>query len=78
MSQVWTETLMRVGTTEVVNAFIEVSPDGDGLGMVRVCTPTAAGQDWFGKIDFTINPELARELAKALNFVADTLQGGAS
>jgi hypothetical protein len=51
---------------DACGACIEVGPDGDGLGCVGVCTPDAASKEHFGNIRFTVSPELARLLGKAL------------
>jgi hypothetical protein len=45
---------------------IKVCSDSDGLDLIRVYTPDEKSQEWWGKIDFTMSPEIAEGLAKAL------------
>lgn len=71
---IWTEMVMRVGTGEQANAFIEISPDGDGLGGVRLSCPTKNGKEWFGEFNFSLSPEVARAVAKAMIAVADAIE----
>ena len=47
-------------------ACIQVGPDGDGLGCVEVRTPDAASKEHFGDIRFTVSPQLAKLLGKAM------------
>ena len=49
---------------------MEVGPDPDGLGCVRVYTRGPKNQEWFGNIDFSLNPDFALELAKAIEMTA--------
>lgn len=74
IEKTWVEMVMRVGTTEEVNAFVEISPDGDGLGLVHLCCPTEKGKGWFGNFNFSLSPEIARQVAKAMIAVADEIE----
>lgn len=50
---------------------IDVGPDADGLGLVwlRTCDDKAA--EYYGKLDVTFEPEIARALGEALVAAAD-------
>jgi hypothetical protein len=66
-------------TTEVVRQVwldsegvaIQVGPDADGLDLVRVYTPNLKAEQYWGKVDITVDPEMARALAHALLAAAD-------
>lgn len=66
-------------TTEVVRriyhdyegVFLEVSLDADSLNLVRIHTANRINEDWFGKIDLTMDPVFARSLAHAILACAD-------
>ena len=46
---------------------IHVDSDGDALGLVRITTHgDKKAEEWWGKIDFTMSPEIAENLAKAI------------
>lgn len=45
---------------------IQVGPSGDGLDLIRVHTPDAKSKEWFGAIDFTLTPEMAKALVRVL------------
>jgi len=47
-------------------ACIQVGPDSDGLGCVEIRTPDADSAEHFGDIRFTVSPQLAKLLGKAL------------
>jgi hypothetical protein len=46
---------------------INVESDADALGFVRIkTTDNPKAVEWWGKIDFTMSPEIAENLGKAL------------
>ncbi len=45
---------------------LEVGPDPDGLGCVRLAAVTKEAKEYYGKIELTIPPELAAALGAAL------------
>jgi hypothetical protein len=47
-------------------ASISVGSDQDGLGLIRISTDDEKSQEWWGKIDFTMSPEIAEGVAKAI------------
>ena len=49
--------------------YVEVGPDGDGLG-VEIRT-TGENIEYFGKINLTLSAEMAKELGRALMLAAD-------
>lgn len=52
-------------------ACIAIGPDHDGFGLVFVRTPNASDAEWFGKVEFTMDPEFARSFAAAVLAAAD-------
>lgn len=50
---------------------LSIGPDGDGLDLIRVCTPSQSDEDWFGKVSFTMTHEFARSFAKAILVASD-------
>jgi hypothetical protein len=50
---------------------LTVGPDADALGLVRIFARSDRAKDYWGPLDFTIRPEMARMLAKALVASAD-------
>lgn len=67
-----TDVVRRVYDDE--GCFLEVGPDSDGLGNVRVATTMPSSVEWFGKIDFGCHPAFMRELGKALIAAADEIE----
>lgn len=66
----FTETIRRI-YPEDYEACIQVGPDGDGLGLVRLSVPESS-EGYFGKLDFTVSLAVAKSLAHAiLLFVAE-------
>ena len=54
---------------------VHMRPDADGLGMLRIQTGNdKASKEWFGEIDFTLQPEFAVHLAKAILAYAEDLK----
>lgn len=53
---------------------IEVRPDFDGLQCVVICTPDKKSQDYFGKFEVLMVPEIARHLGEALIAAAKDAQ----
>ena len=53
---------------------IEIGPDHDGLDLVLVRTPNTQSAEWFGKVEFTMDPEFARSFAAAVLAAADDSQ----
>ena len=58
------ETIRKV-YPEDFEACIEVGPDGDGLGCVRLRVPQES-EEYFGKLDLTFSLAVGRALAKAI------------
>lgn len=54
--------------------FVEIGPDADGLGNVRIRTTEAKSVEWFGKFDFSFSPGMARLIAKAMTLAADEIE----
>jgi hypothetical protein len=46
--------------------FLEIGPDGDGLGCVEIRTTTDASRDWWGPVRISLGKEFAAKLAEAL------------
>lgn len=53
---------------------VEVKPDADALDMVRVCTSDPKSQEYFGKFDFNLTPEMARSVARAMIACANEIE----
>ena len=50
---------------------IQVGPDADGLDLVRMHTPDIQAEQYWGKVDITVDSDMARALAHALLAAAD-------
>lgn len=72
MTKVFTDVVRKVWL-KGGGAEIEVGPDPDGLGCVRVLTRTKDDQDYFGKFDFILAPEIAITLGEAIIATAKEL-----
>lgn len=60
----FTETIRKI-YPEDYKACIEVGPDADGLGLVRLHVPETS-EDYFGKLDLTFSLAVAEHLAQAI------------
>jgi len=56
---------------------LEVGPDADGLDLVRVHTSDRQSEEYWGKIDITIDPDIAIALGTALILAAKEAQHNA-
>jgi hypothetical protein len=45
---------------------LEVGPDCDGTGLVQLRAVTPASQEYFGSVDLTVTPKMAKLLGEAL------------
>jgi hypothetical protein len=57
----------------VAGAYVEVGPDGDGLGIVEIRT-SGKNVDHFGPIRFAIAPDMALALADAIKACAEEMR----
>ncbi len=60
----FTETIRRI-YPEDYEAYIEVGPDRDSLGLVRLHVPETS-EEYFGKLDLTLSLAFAKSLAQAI------------
>lgn len=67
MANVFTDTVRKVYWE---GHFIEVGPDGDGVGCVEVRT-TGESAEFFGRSSLMMRADVARALAQALLKAAD-------
>jgi len=58
-------------------ASIQVGPDADALGLVRVHTSDKLSEEYWGKIDINIDPDIAIALGTALILAAKEAQHNA-
>jgi len=73
MSGYEVETVVRIHVSGE-NARLEVGTDPDVGSCVQIRTPDASSSDYFGKIELTLPPELARALAAGIVKVAESLK----
>ena len=73
MSKVWIETIRRVGGEE---GFLEIGPHPDAprefLELRTV--PGAQSEEYYGPLNLSLSPDLARHLGQALIAAADEMQ----
>lgn len=62
----YTDYVRRFYTDDSDGACLTVQNDGDGLGMVHVETVSMKDQEWFGKVDFSMDPVTMRGFAELL------------
>lgn len=69
-----TTEITRTIYEETEGAHVIVSPDPDGLGLVRVRTNGKASQEFFGQFDVTFDAAFARQLGAAIIATADEIK----
>lgn len=67
------ETICRVYDDDEGD-FIEVCPDPDALGLIRIHIPEEKSQQFFGKCDFIMSIDVAKCLSEALKKVSETVE----
>lgn len=72
MSEFEVESLVRIHIAREA-ATLEVGADPDTGSCVQIRTPDASSVGYFGKIELTLSPELAKALAAGIVKVAESL-----
>jgi hypothetical protein len=67
------ETIFRV-FDDTEGSFIEVCPDPDALGLIRLHIPGEQSQEFFGKCDFIMSTDVAKCLSEALKKISEILE----
>jgi hypothetical protein len=68
-AKIYTEVIRLVG--EEGDEPLTVGPDADGLGCVRIHAASPSAQEYWGKVDLVVAPNIARALAQAMLLAAD-------
>jgi hypothetical protein len=66
MNDIYTETVHRIYDNSESDAFIQIGPDADGLGLVRMSISKNGERVW-GNCDLTMNKETVTALIASLN-----------
>lgn len=68
------ENVHRVFHRDGDGAFVEVGPDGDGVGCVEIRTTGKPSEEFFGAVRLVLDPGMARLVADALRRAADEIE----
>lgn len=69
----YVEPLVRLWTPNERDTFLDVGRDGDDFGLVELRTGNEKSAQYYGEIRLALNPDMARQLGRALIEVADRL-----
>lgn len=67
MSDSILEQVFRIWTVNHEGAYLEVSIDEDGMLTIKTTNPQS--NEYFGKVDFSLEPEVAAKVADAIKFL---------